>query len=79
MLSNRRQARDFFKRANKKQFDEAIINANLTDEQEDILRKCVGKNKSRIEVAMILHRSESQIRRILAQAYDKVSALCSFV
>ena len=75
MEATRKKARQRLKNATKSEFDFLIENANLTPNQEKILRLHFIKDYSVCKVALSLSCCDSNVRKNLAAIYDKVAKL----
>lgn len=73
MLTTRKEVRQKAKTATKDEFEEMIYKANLTPMQEEIIRLHIVKDWTICKIALSVHCSESNIRKILAATYDKMS------
>lgn len=75
MNKRRREAREYLRKANREEYETAVKKANLTPLQEEILELCIAKDYTRCKVSMMLHCSESLVKKRLGEAYEKVSSL----
>ena len=75
MDEKRKRARMKLKSATRKEFENMIFEAMLTDMQEKILRLYITHQKSICAISQELSFSETYIRRQLSQAYDRIARI----
>lgn len=69
----RKEIRRVLKQSNKNEFEKLIESANLTPLQERIIRLHIMKDWTICKIAMSVSCCESNVRKILAVAYDKLA------
>ena len=70
-----REARERLKKSTRAEFDALVYDAMLTPMQENVLHLHIGKNMAIGSIAERIGYSDSGIRKILNQAYEKVAKL----
>jgi len=75
MDEKRKKARTKLKSATRKEFENLIFEAMLTEMQEKILRLYITHQKSICAISQELSFSETYTRRQLAQAYDRIARI----
>lgn len=71
MDSNRKFAKHWLQKATKTEYDLVVSEANLTDEQLDILTKTMNED-SQVKQSLDSYCSVSRIKRKIKAVYDKV-------
>ena len=75
MDEKRKKARMELKSATRKEFENMIFEAMLTEMQEKILRLHLRRQKSICAISQELSFSETYVRRQLMQAYERIARI----
>lgn len=73
MQANRKVARQRLKQATRTEFENLILQSNLTPIQEKIIRLHIAKDFSVCKLALKFNFGESTIKKILMKVYEKIS------
>ena len=72
MREHRKSARDVADRAIRSELDMLIEEANLSEEECEIIRLKFGKRWSNVKIAYHMNLSEQTVGRRIERAYDKL-------
>jgi DNA-binding CsgD family transcriptional regulator len=75
MNVERKQVREVVKKSLRANFEKIVVEAKLTEQEENVVRMVIIRKASTVETSLKLNISESTVYRIMREFYERAAVI----
>ena len=75
MNAERKYIREVVKKSLRANFEKIVVEAKLTEQEENVVRMVIIRKASTVETSLKLNVSESTVYRIMRESYERAAVI----